>query len=192
MDDMNAFKQAMSDVEPLKTEARVQLDKRKDQGASQAQRREAASAPIVRDTNHLSTDYVEMVKPYDVLSLKKNGVQEGVFRKFRLGKYDLEARLDLHRKTVEHARKDVFRFIEDCMKYDLRTVIIVHGKGEKEATPALLKSWVNKWLPEIDDVLAFHTAQQQHGGSGAVYVMLRKSERKKQETREKHGIKPGF
>ena len=192
MDDMNAFKQEMSDVEPLKTEARVKLDKRKDQTASQAQRREAASAPTVRDNNHLSTDFVEMVKPYDVLSLKKNGVQEGVFRKFRLGKYDLEARLDLHRKTVEHARKDVFRFIEDCMRYDLRTVIIVHGKGEREATPALLKSWVNKWLPEIDEVLAFHSAQQQHGGSGAVYVMLKKSERKKQETREKHGIKPGF
>ena len=192
MDDMNAFQQAMSDVKPLTADARVNLDKRKDSTSSQAQRRQAASAPITRDTNHLSTDYVEMVKPYDVLAYKKDGVQEGVYRKFRLGKYDLEARLDLHRKTVEHARKDVFRFIEDCMKYDLRTVIIVHGKGEKEATPALLKSWVNKWLPEIDEVLAYHSAQQQHGGSGAVYVMLKKSERKKQETREKHGLKPGF
>ena len=192
MDDLNMFQQAMSDVKPLKKDDRVHLDKRQTSGASQAARREAAAAPIIRDTNHLSTDYVEMVKPYDVLSYKKDGVQEGVFRKFRLGKYQVEARLDLHRKTVEHARKDVFRFVEDCMKYDLRTVMILHGKGEKEATPALLKSWVNKWLPEIDDVLAFHSAQQQHGGTGAVYVMLRKSERKKQETREKHGIKPGF
>jgi hypothetical protein len=34
-------------------------------------------------------------------------------------------------------------------------------------------------------VQAFHSAQPQHGGTGAVYVLLRKSEEKKQENRER-------
>jgi len=189
MDDFSEFKAAMGDVTPLKVEAKVSLKKSQQDQIAVAQRRQAATTDHHEDPNHLSDTYVDMVKPYDILAYKKDGVQEGVYRKFRLGKYQMDARLDLHRKTVDQARQDVFRFIEDAMKYDLRNLIILHGKGEKEATPALLKSWTNKWLREFDDVIAFHSAQQHHGGTGAVYVMLRKSERKKQETREKHRIK---
>jgi DNA-nicking Smr family endonuclease len=189
MDDFSEFKDAIGDVTPLKTEARVSLNKSHRDSVAIAQRRQAATTDIQDDPNHLSDNHVHMVKPYDIIEYKKDGVQEGVYRKFRLGKYELDARLDLHRKTVLQAREEVYRFIADAMKYDLRTLIILHGKGEKEATPALLKSWTNKWLREFDDVIAFHSAQQRHGGTGAVYVMLKKSERKKQETREKHRIK---
>jgi len=189
VDDFSDFKEAMGDVTPLKVEPKVTLKKDHKDTLAIAQRRVAATQDTQADPNHLSDSYVDMVQPYDIISYKKDGVQEGVYRKFRLGKYQLDARLDLHRRTVEQARSEVFRFIEDAMKYDLRTLIILHGKGEKEATPALLKSWTNKWLRELEDVIAFHSAQPQHGGTGAVYVMLRKSERKKQETREKHRIK---
>lgn len=189
MSDFSDFKAAMGDVTPLKTEARVTLNKKQHDTVAIAQRRQAAITDAQADPNHLTDTHVHMVKPYDILEYKKDGVQEGVYRKFRLGKYQLDARLDLHRRTVEQARQEVFRFIEDAMKYDLRTLIILHGKGEKEATPALLKSWTNKWLREFEDVIAFHSAQPHHGGTGAVYVMLRKSERKKQETRDRHRIK---
>ena len=192
MDDFSDFHSAMGDVTPLKTEKRVDLKKNQQDSIAIQQRRLAATQEAEKDNNHLGDDYVDMVKPYDVLAFKKDGLQDGVYRKFRLGKYDIDARLDLHKKTVEQSRRDVFQFIEDAMKYDLRTVMILHGKGEKEATPALLKSWVNKWLRQFDEVLAFHSCQQHHGGTGAVYVMLRKSERSKQKTRELHGLKPGF
>ncbi|MFT5593059.1 MAG: DNA-nicking Smr family endonuclease [Oceanicoccus sp.] len=189
MDDFSEFKNAVGDVTPLKIDERVSLNKNQQDSLAVAQRRQAAVTDIQEDPNHLSDNHVEMVKPYDIIQYKKDGVQEGVYRKFRLGKYEIDARLDLHRRTVQQAREEVYRFIADAMKYDLRTLIILHGKGEKEATPALLKSWTNKWLREFDDVIAFHSAQPQHGGTGALYVMLRKSERKKQETREKHRIK---
>ncbi len=192
MDDFAEFKNAMGDVTPLKTEPKVDLKKNFQDSQSIKQRRIAATATIETDSNHLSDNYVDMVKPQEILAYKSNGLQDGVFRKFRLGRYQIDARLDLHRKTVEQARKDVYRFIEDAKRYDLRTIIIVHGKGEIEAKPALLKSWVNKWLKELDDVLAFHSAQPFDGGSGAVYVMMKKSERQKQETREKHGIKADY
>ncbi len=192
MDEFSDFKSAIGQVKKLKPQNKINLKKNKQDSKSIQTRRDAATEEVHSEVNHLSGDHVEMVKPYDTLSYKKDGLQDGVYKKFRLGKYQLDARLDLHNKTVEQARKDVYRFIDDAKRYDLRTLIIVHGKGEQESTPALLKSWVNTWLPEFDDILAFHSAMQMHGGTGAVYVMLRKSERKKQETRELHNIKPDY
>jgi DNA-nicking Smr family endonuclease len=189
VDDFSDFKAAMSGVTPLKANKKVDLIKNKQSSAAIAQRRQDATQLTESIANHLSDDYVHMVQPYDVLSYRRDGLQDGVFKKFRLGKYTIDARLDLHKKTVNQARADVYEFIEDAMKYDLRNLMILHGKGEKEATPALLKSWVNKWLPQLEDVLAFHSCQQRHGGTGAVYVMLRKSEKHKQLTRDQLGIK---
>ena len=64
--------------------------------------------------------------------------------------------------------------------------MILHGKGDRSSTPALLKSYVNKWLPALPQVMAFHSAQRHHGGAGAMYVLLKKSDDKKQENRERH------
>ncbi|TMO58770.1 Smr/MutS family protein, partial [Pseudoalteromonas aurantia] len=50
----------------------------------------------------------------------------------------------------------------------------------------VLKSYTNKWLQEMPQVLAFHSALKCHGGSGSTYVLLRKSDEKKQENRERH------
>jgi DNA-nicking Smr family endonuclease len=72
------------------------------------------------------------------------------------------------------------------MQLDIRTVIIVHGRGERSNPPALMKSYLTQWLQQIRDVQCVHSAQRFHGGTGAVYVMLRKSADKKIETRERH------
>ena len=149
--------------------------------------RSAVAAPAL-DRNPLTADVVEPLGAHDILSWQRPGVQHGVFRKLRLGQYPIEARLDLHRMTVAQARKEVFDFINDCVRYGLRSVIILHGKGERNPDGiAQLKSYLAKWLTELDAVLAFHSAQKHHGGTGAVYVMVRKSERDKQHNRELHG-----
>ena len=49
---------------------------------------------------------------------------------------------------------------------------------------SILKGCTDYWLRELDTVQAFHSAQPRHGGTGAVYVLLRKSEEKKRENRE--------
>lgn len=49
-----------------------------------------------------------------------------------------------------------------------------------------MKSFITTWLEQISDVLCFHSAQRQHGGTGALYVMIKKSAEKKQQTRDRH------
>ena len=150
-----------------------------------AARRAAATAQS-NARNFLSTSEIELLDPYYVLEFKREGVQNGVFRRLKQGKYAIEARLDLHKMTVEQARLQVFEFIREAMKADLRTIMIVHGRGHhSESTGAVLKSYVNRWLPEMEEVQGFCSAQPQHGGAGAVYIMLRKSEKKKQENRDR-------
>jgi len=131
------------------------------------------------------------VGPHDFLAFKRDGVQNGVYRKLRLGKYTIDARLDLHRMTVEQARLAVYQFIKDCMAQDIRCALITHGRGVGRERPALLKSCVAHWLPQFPEVLAIHSAQKHHGASGATYVLLRKSERKRQENWERQHKRKG-
>lgn len=185
-DDDALFQQEMAGVRKIEVQ-RVELPTRRG-GPSPAQlaRRLAAMTDGERDENFLMTDYVEPVAPHDILEFSRDGVQEGVYRKLRLGKYSVDAVLDLHRKSVNQARDEVFEFLRDSHQYGLRCIMILHGKGERSDPPALLKSHVNKWLPELPQVMAFHSAQQHHGGSGAVYILLRKNERQKQANRDRH------
>lgn len=186
MPDEDQFRAMLGDdVTPIKIEKRVVIDKRHADDKTLARRRDCAQSVIEQMDDPLAGEPVEMVEPLAELSFRRTGVQHGVFRNLRLGKYALDARLDLHKMTVDRARQEVYQFIKDCMQNDVRTALITHGKGETRQQPALLKSCVAFWLPQIEDVLAFHSAQRPHGGAGATYVLLRKSERKKQETRNK-------
>lgn len=175
------------DVTPIQVDKRVALNTAKRDVKTFLHRRQEAQAQVVSTLDPLASEPVEMVEPLAVLSYQRPGVQHGVLRNLRLGKYRLDARLDLHKKTVDIARQEVHQFIVDCVENDVRFAIITHGKGEGREQPALLKSCVAYWLPQMDSVLAFHTAQKRHGGYGATYVLLRKSERKKQELREQFG-----
>ena len=185
-DEDDLFQQEMQGVQPLQAKDKEDLRRGDIHKASVNARRLAATTETERkDPNHLRTSDVKRVGPHDVMGFKRPGIQDGVFRKLRLGKYDIEARLDLHRRTVEDARREVYRFVQDCMAHDIRCVLILPGKGDRNVNdPAVLKSYLVHWLEELEQVQAFHTAQPHNGGSGAFYVLLRKSERKKQAARE--------
>ena len=184
--DDKLFREELQGVQRLQTPARVALNRSPVSELAIAARREAAQRELSAERNFLTLDYVDMLDPYYPLEFKRPGVQNGVFRKLKQGKYAMDARLDLHRMTVEQAREQVFGFLREAAAYDLRNVMIVSGRGTHSQAPeAVLKSYVNKWLPEFDDVQAYCSAIPAHGGTGAVYVMLKKSEKKKQENRDR-------
>jgi DNA-nicking Smr family endonuclease len=184
-DDKNEFKAWLGDaVQPLPMPKRAELIKAPVDAKTQAQRRQSAAAEIIKPQDPLAGEPIEMLGPLDLISFVRPGVQQGVFRNLRLGKYPIDARLDLHNMGLDTARQTLYQFIQDCLGHEVRTALITHGKGEGRDSPARLKSAVNYWLPQLPEVLAFHTAQKQHGSYGATYVLLKKSERQKQLTRE--------
>lgn len=186
MDDKALFLQEMQGVKPLKHQPKITLKKADDSADSQRKRRAAAQRAEIGDNNHLSSHEITLLDPYYPLDFKRPGVQNGVYRKLKQGKYPQEARLDLHRMTVEEARVALFDFIGESIRYDLRSLVVIPGKGlSNQAQQAKLKSYVNHWLPDLPNVQAFCSAQPRHGGVGAIYVLLAKSERKKQENRDR-------
>lgn len=186
MSDDDFFK-AMGDVRPIKQDDRVNLDKTQPVHQSVfAARRLAAESLTENPNDPLADSEVHQLEPNDILDFRRDGVQHGVFKQLRLGRYSIDARLDLHRMTVEQARISVYQFIRDCMGNDIRCALITHGKGEGRKNPAVLKSYLAHWLPQISEVLAFHSAQPQHGGTGATYILLKKSEKKRLENLERH------
>lgn len=182
------FLEEMADVRPIRKADRADINASRAVTPGQLERQRAAVSDFSTDTNPLTSDHVEMLRSHDVLSFQRPGIQHGVFRKLRLGEYQIDARLDLHQMTIEQARVEVFGFVRDCLHYGLRSVLVLHGKGRRNPDKiALLKSYLAKWLPELDAVMAFHSAQPRHGGTGAVYVMLRKNDQQKQHNRERYG-----
>ena len=81
----------------------------------------------------------------------------------------------MHGMTVAEAKPRLAAFIERCARNDKLCIRVVHGKGlgSGERGP-VLKMSVNRWLRQWDAVLAFVSARQVDGGTGALYVLLRK------------------
>lgn len=111
----------------------------------------------------------------DELSYKRPGVQNSIFMKLRRGRFSIDGDLDLHGMIVRIAQLEVVKFLRECQRRGIYCVRIVHGKGygSQQKRP-VLKNQINKWLRQRDEVLAFCSARQIDGGTGAVYVLIRR------------------
>lgn len=111
----------------------------------------------------------------DHLRFKRDSVSRQVFRKLVRGNLSIQAETDLHGLTAVQAREVLGGFLSDCQRRGLTCVRVIHGKGLGSGRGGpILKRKLNAWLRKLDSVLAFSSATQAHGGTGAVYVLLRK------------------
>lgn len=190
-DDFELFRKEVADVSPINQAGRAAASHKQKVAVTPGQiyRRKAAQRSEESE-NRLPAGYVEVISPDTIVSFKRDGVQKGVFDKLQQGRYPLQAVLDLHLMSIDVAREAVYNFIKAGVRREVRTVLITHGKGARQKeTQGILKSCVVRWLPMMDEVMAFHSAQHYHGGTGAVYVMLRKSEEAKVKTRIALGLR---
>ena len=171
-EELDLFLQEMAGVKRLNADALADLNGEHNPSLAQLARRKAAEQEMEYDPNYLSMEYVDLVAPDDVIAYKKDGVQDGVYKNLRLGKYQMDATLNLLGKTLVEARAALFSFIADCHQRGIRTLLIHHGMGrDSKPHPAILKSYCFKWLPQIPEVLACHTALKPHGGYAARDVL---------------------
>ena len=169
-DEDSLFMAEMAGVTPLKADNKIKLKKTPNKALQHA------SAADVRFANNEVFSTAEITEDCpDILSFSRSGLQHKVLKKLRQGKQPIEQGLDLHGLTVEQARVELIEFLDECLASGLRHVIIVHGKGFRSKGKPVIKPMVNRWLRAADEVLAFHSAQPKDGGSGSVYVLLKKS-----------------
>ncbi|MFQ3250170.1 MAG: DNA-nicking Smr family endonuclease [Glaciecola sp.] len=182
-----SFLEEMSDVKPLSQPDKVALSGKSAETLAQRLKREALIMEQEKDDNGLTIEKVEPLDPYDFIEYKQDGVQQGVYKNLRLGKYQIESSLNITNMKFDEARLTLYKTIKDCHERGVRSLLLQHGLGLKSKPfPAFLKSYVNQWLRQIDMVIAFHTAQKQHGGLGAVYVLMKKHPNQKLINRERN------
>ena len=157
--------------------------------ATEKRRHAAEHDPRIDDPNYLHYRELKLIAAEEVIEYFKEGVQHGVRKKLRRGDYLVQDILDLHRKTVVEARHELFWFLQRSLARELRLVLVSHGKGLHSEQPGRLKSHVAHWLKQIPEVVAYCSALRTGGGTGAVYVLLRKGENERIENRERHGHK---
>ncbi|MGH1463482.1 MAG: DNA endonuclease SmrA [Neptuniibacter sp.] len=176
----------MEGVKPLGKSNKIDLHAQKTKTDEELLERRRKAA-VAGDDDGLTTGSIDLLHPLDPVEWKSDGVQEGVYRNLRLGKYQVDARLDLIRKSIPQCKDELLAFVQECIKYDIRTVLVNHGRSkDKVAMSNRQKSYLNLWLQALPEVMAFHSAQPQHGGIGAIYVLLKKSEEKRLENWEQH------
>lgn len=97
-------------------------------------------------------------------------------RRLRRGQYAIDGKLDLHGLPAQEARHAVEAFVKKRATDGDRVVIVVHGKGSHSPRGhAVLRGEIAAWLSQgraARHVAAFATAPDDHGGTGAVLVLL--------------------
>jgi len=142
-------------------------------------------APIPRFTQadeqqvlaDMISDYFEPadLETGEELYYRREGVQQAVLRKLRRGHFRVGTALDLHGMTVATAKEALTTFLHHVRREHIHCVRIIHGKGNgSRHRGPVLKQKVNHWLRQRDEVLAFCSAPAMDGGTGAVYVLLRR------------------
>ncbi len=169
--DIALFRQSMQGVKPVCSD-QADINKRKPTATpKQLQADEQAALDMLH-----TPDYDPSELDFgDEISYHQPGIQHSVLRKLRRGQYSLTAELDLHGFTAPEARRAVAEFLEMARQTNKTCVRIIHGKGRRSSNKGpVLKPLVAKWLTLRDDVLAYCTARPVDGGSGAVYVLLKR------------------
>ena len=177
-DDSQLFSKAMQGVEKIKSHNLAQTEsttKQKKVDAQTLAKRMAAEGSEVAEGEALS-DMQALLNPVAnqaFLSYRIATLQHRVFEDLKAGKMRWFEAVDLHGCTIEQARSAVLELLHIAKENNQNVVKIVHGKGKD----GVLKTCVNGWLRQHRDVLAFVSAPENQGGTGAVLVLLKRAEK---------------
>ena len=177
-DDEDLFRWVFADAKPLKKKRPFP-----EHPAAKAGRKVAAKTPpdkkaAGRPAPRAPVAAAPAPKPARALAAGDyTGMDRRTADRFRKGKMAIEGRLDLHGSFQDDAHRMLNGFIVNSAAAGRRVVLVITGKGRISEGGGVLRRNVPHWLrmsPCAPHVLAVLPAQPQHGGSGALYVMLRR------------------
>lgn len=178
LDDADFFKTALGGVTKLDNGNIAKIERsdlrKKPDAKTLAKRAAAEGAFEINDAELSDTQAIlNPVASQAALSYRIATLQHKVFEDLKAGNLRWFEAVDLHGCTVEEARSAVLQIIQMAKDENQNVIKIVHGKGPE----AILKTYVNGWLRQHRDVLAFVSAPEKQGGTGAVLVLLKRAER---------------
>ncbi len=139
-----------------------------------ARMRERDEAQVLEELASGSIDFTELESGEELL-FQQPGLNLRDWRKLRRGQYSIADHLDLHGLTADQAHAAVQEFLRSVLARGRRCVRIVHGKGNSSPNGRpVIKARIGRWLRQRSEVLAFCSARPVDGGTGALYVLLKR------------------
>ncbi len=171
-DDPGLFRRMMRDAKPLQHAEKVPEHRPRISARARFRRRDERAA--LRESLEADIETAEEGAG-ESLHFHRPSVGRRTMRKLARGNFSVQDEIDLHGLTVPEAKDALQKFIGECEARSYTCVRVVHGKGLGSGDRGpVLKGKVNKWLQQWESVLAFVSARQVDGGTGAIYVLLRK------------------
>ena len=106
------------------------------------------------------------------------GFDRKLMQKLKKGLFPIQDYVDLHGMVRADAEMKMRDFILKSHRQGFRCILIVHGKGlNSENQVPVLKEQIPLWLgrgPVRKIILAFCTAMPYDGGTGAIYLLLKR------------------
>lgn len=175
-DDLELFRQATRGARPIRVDQADTGKARSDKARLHKLRQDAVRSAGELKVDGLSDQFVIDVQPEEELAWAANGVQESQLRKLKSGQIPFDGSIDLHGMTVDKARELLWDFLAEATRLEVRCVRVTHGKAQcKDGRRPILKSHVNTWLRQHPQVLGFTSCSPRHGGTGSVYVLLKRT-----------------
>lgn len=178
-DERRQFREAMRGVRRLRMAESPLLTTRPRQRPSARHARAERQAVLADSLMDLRSPQAPLIETGEEILYRGPRISEPVFRQLRRGQFRVEAELDLHGLRVEEARAELRAFIAAALAEGLRVVRIVHGKGLRSGNRGpVLRQMTSDTLRRLDAVLAFASAREVDGGSGACLVLLQRPSRR--------------
>ena len=146
------------------------LDERRPTAADRPRPQRTPARPAPPRPRVVPRPYARALDPQRPVDLDRRS-----WLRLKRGQVEVERRLDLHGQTQAQAHRRLQAFVAEAAAGGCRCVLIVTGKGLE--TGGTLRHMVPRWLNEEPNrarVVAFTPAQPRDGGTGALYVLLRR------------------
>ncbi|WP_119302372.1 Smr/MutS family protein [Dongia deserti] len=174
-EELELWRNVAQTVRPIKSKRRAALPKEEAPGAPAPKAKTAK--PATPAPPPPKPKPAPSAKPHELAHGLSHGIDRRQAERFRKGKLPIEGKIDLHGRTQQDAHDDLLAFLRRAHAAGKRTVLVVTGKGMTTSKTGILRQAVPRWLNEPafrSLVLAFDYAEPQHGGEGALYVLLKR------------------
>lgn len=167
----NLFTRAVGKVAPIASKERVWSPPQRP--TPRPLQQDLDDEAVMQESMSDEFDITTLLDADDQLSFRRPGIGTDVTRKLRKGEWSIQGQIDLHGLRSDEARNAMGQFIRDAKRMGWRCVRVVHGKGlGSPGKEPVLKSKVQRWLVQKNEVLAFVQAKPSDGGGGALVVLL--------------------
>ncbi|MFQ1019714.1 endonuclease SmrB [Gilliamella sp. CG13] len=162
-EEINLFKSSIGNTQKLAQDTVVHKPLKRSQKAIAIEKRQ-------HEKNHaefyFSDDYQPLLQD-DPIRYSHDNADPYEIKKLRRGFYEPEFFLDLHGLTQQEAKKEIASLITACLSENAHCACIMYGHGKN-----ILKKQTPMWLAQHPNIICFHQAPKEFGGSAALLILF--------------------